>query len=85
MKKIFLTLFVCLSVNLFAQQIDFPSSRNGEMILKNNQKIKFSSLEEEGDKIYFFNLNSQQREHVYKSSIISIGGIELIEPDLQRS
>ncbi|WP_413532539.1 hypothetical protein [Empedobacter brevis] len=83
MKKIFLALCLCLSVNLLAQEKNFPSITSGEMILKNNQKIKFSSLEEEGDKIYFFNLNSQQREHVYKSSILSIEGIQLIEPDLQ--
>lgn len=49
------------------------------MILKNNQKIKFSSLEEERDKIYFFNVSSQQREYLYKSSILSTDGIALTD------
>jgi len=79
MKNLFLTLCLCFSAGLFAQGIDFSTIKNGEMILKNNQKIKFSSLEEEGDKIYFFNLSSQQREHLYKSSILSIDGIALTD------
>lgn len=77
MKNLFLTLCLCFTTNLFAQEIDFSSIKSGEMILKNKEKIKFNSLEEDGDKIYFFNLSSQQREHLYKSSIISIDGKRL--------
>lgn len=68
MKNLLLALIFCLSTNLFAQEINFSVIKNGEMVLKNNETIRFSSLEEQGDKIYFFNLSSQQKEHVYKSS-----------------
>lgn len=78
MKNLLLALIFCLSTNLFAQEINFSVIKNGEMVLKNNETIRFSSLEEQGDKIYFFNLSSQQKEHVYKSSIKSIDGVQLI-------
>ncbi len=84
MRNLFSTVFLFLSIYSFAQGTDFSKITAGELILKNNQKITFSELEDQGDKIYFYNLSTEKKEHLYKSSIISIDGKLLTTEDVEQ-
>lgn len=60
-----------LSVFLFGQEKPQPL-KSGTLIFKNNEKVQFSNLRYEDDKVYYINILNQQNENAYTTSIASI-------------
>lgn len=54
--------------------------------MKNNEKIQFSNLRYEGDKVFFININTQAEEHLFQESILSIdeGEVEYVEKEVAK-
>lgn len=77
-------LFIALFAAIFSfsqEQVKFI--KRGTLTLINNEKIEFSNLVYEKDKVTYTNLNNQAKEHLYLSSILSIdsGEVEMVDAD----
>ncbi len=61
--------------------------KNGVLTMKNNEKIEFSNLRYEENKVVFTNLKNQTVEHLFLESILSIdeGNVEFVnESDINK-
>ncbi|MFA5618725.1 MAG: hypothetical protein WDA08_00315 [Weeksellaceae bacterium] len=68
--KLFLAFIFFFSLLNAQEKIEII--KNGVLTMKNDEKIEFSNLYYDGDKVHFININTQQQEHLFLSSILSI-------------
>lgn len=79
--KLNILLFTLIFSSFLLAQEKVQFIKHGELTMKNNEKIEFTNLKYEEDKVVFTNIKTQQIEHLYLSSILSVdeGEIELID------
>lgn len=79
MKTKFLLIALLGVIFSFAQE-QIKLIKRGTLTLTNNEKIEFSNLIYENDKVTYTNLQNQSKEHLYLTSILSIdeGQVEMI-------
>lgn len=77
-------LFIALFATIFSfAQEEVKFIKKGTLTLTNNEKVEFSNLVYEKDKVTYTNLKNQSKEHLYLSSILSIdeGQVEMVSAD----
>lgn len=76
---------ITLLLNIFLLgQEKIETLKSGVLILKNDEKIPFSNLKYEGEKVFYINANTRQSEELFVQSIASIEeGLELSETEAQ--
>lgn len=77
--------FIALCVCAFSFAQETQNIKSGIITLKNNEKIQFSNLIYEGEKVIYTNSITQQVEHLYVQSIVSIDeGAKFTEAELSK-
>lgn len=82
MKKIYTLFFILISFYTFGQELNYKAISQGEIVLITNQKITFSKIEDQGDKILYTNAKNNQQGHIYKNAIKSINEHVLNDVDV---